>query len=198
MNDITLHVVGNVVTDVRLRFTKNGEPVASFRMAAGTRRFDRSSDQWVDGDTHFFEVSCWRNLGHNVIQSISKGQPVVVVGRLRSREVHKECGDHVHSVTYRDLDAMTVGHDLSRGKATFTRVKHEAVVAAESLATAEAFAQARAAAGGVHVVEGAFAPVTDARPLDIGPLDHDALDDALDDDELVDPETGEILAREAV
>lgn len=197
MNDITLHIVGNVVTDVRLRFTKNGEPVASFRVAAGTRRFDRSSDQWVDGDTHFFEVSCWRNLGHNVIQSLAKGQPVVVVGRLRSREVHKECGDHVHSVTYRDLDAMTVGHDLTRGKATFTRVKHEAVVAAESLATAEAFAQARAAAGGVHVVDGggAFTPVTDLRDLDdVSAVDHDDLDD----DELVDPDTGEILAREAV
>lgn len=199
MNDITLHVVGNVVTDVRLRFTKNGEPVASFRMAAGTRRFDRSSDQWVDGDTHFFEVSCWRNLGHNVIQSISKGQPVVVVGRLRSREVHKECGDHVHSVTYRDLDAMTVGHDLTRGKATFTRVKHEAVVAAESLATAEAFAQARAAAGGIRVVDGVFTPVADVVDLDDLALDDDALDDGeLDDGELVDPETGEILAREAV
>ena len=34
MNDITLTITGNVVTDVALRFTKSGEPVASFRMAA--------------------------------------------------------------------------------------------------------------------------------------------------------------------
>lgn len=179
MNDITLHVVGNLITDVRLRFTKSGEPVASFRMAAGTRRFDRSSDQWVDGDTHFFEVSCWRNLGHNVIQSFSKGMPAIVVGRLRSREVHKECGDHVHSVTYRDLDALTVGHDLARGIASFQRVKHEAVIEAEQRATAEAFAQARlVVAGGID-----------------DPVD-DELDDELDDD-VVDPQTGEILERQA-
>lgn len=195
MNDITLHVVGNVVTDIRLRFTKNGEPVASFRMAAGTRRFDRSSDQWVDGDTHFFEVSCWRNLGHNIIQSISKGQPVIVVGRLRSREVHKECGDHVHSVTYRDLDAVTVGHDLTRGVASFTRVKHDTVVEAEARATADAYAQARASASGIHVIgpDGGFMPVGELDDLD----DLEDVDTLQDDDELVDPETGEILQRQA-
>ena len=183
MNDIVLHVVGNLITDVRLRFTKSGEPVASFRLAAGTRRFDRAADQWVDGDTHFFEVSCWRNLGHNAIQSFSKGMPVIVVGRLRSREVHKECGDHVHSVTYRDLDALTVGHDLARGIASFQRVKHEAVLEAEQRATADAFAHARLVAAG-----GLAADVGD---------DLDAVDDELDDD-LIDPQTGEILERQAV
>jgi single-stranded DNA-binding protein len=60
MNDITLCVVGNVVNEVELRFTKSGEPVASFRVAGGTRRYDRASERWVDGDTHYFTVSCWR------------------------------------------------------------------------------------------------------------------------------------------
>lgn len=193
MNDVIVHLVGNVITDVRLRFTKGGEPVASFRMAAGTRRFDRSTDQWVDGDTHFMEVSCWRNLGQNVIQSVTKGAPVVVVGRLRSREVHKECGEHVHSITYRDIDAITVGHDLTRGVATFQRVKHESVIEMEQRATAEAFAQARANAEGLRLL----GDTGDAAREDRGSLLEEDLD-GMDDDELVDPETGEILAREAV
>jgi single-strand DNA-binding protein len=53
MNDITMTVVGNVVRDVELRFTAAGDPVASFRVATSTRRFDRSADKWVDGDTHY-------------------------------------------------------------------------------------------------------------------------------------------------
>ena len=62
MNDITLSVVGNVVNDVDLRFTPSGEAVASFRVASTTRRFDRNNERWIDGDTHYFTVSCWRNV----------------------------------------------------------------------------------------------------------------------------------------
>jgi single-strand DNA-binding protein len=142
MNDITFSVVGNVVNDVELRFTRSGEPVASFRLAAGTRRFDRASEKWVDGDTHFFTVSCWRGLAHNVLQTLTKGMPVVVIGRLRSREVQRPCGDHTHTVRYFDLEASALGPDLARGTATFTRVKREAVVESERRALADAMAVA--------------------------------------------------------
>lgn len=181
MNDITLTLVGNVVNEVKLRFTKNGDSVASFRVAAGTRRFDRGAERWVDGDTHFFEVSCWRNLGHNVIQTLEKGMPVVIVGRLRSREVHKECGDHVHPITYHDIDAITVGPDLTRGVASFRRVKRDAVIAAEQRAVEEVEEHARS--------QGVILS---------GDVDADGLDAMPDDDrELVDPETGEILDANA-
>ncbi len=137
INDITFTVVGNVVNDVELRFTKAGDPVASFRVASSARRFDRAKNRWTDGDTHYFNVSCWRGLAHNVVSSIGKGTPVVVFGRLRSREVERPCGDHVHSVRYYDIEASAVGHDLSRGVAAFSRVKREAVVEAERRAFAD-------------------------------------------------------------
>ncbi len=142
MNDITFSVVGNVVNEVELRFTKSGEPVASFRVASGTRRFDRANQRWVDGDTHYFTVSCWRNLAHNVVQTLGKGMPVVVFGRLRSREVQRPCGDHTHTVRYFDIEASSVGPDLARGTATFTRVKREAVVESERRSIADALAEA--------------------------------------------------------
>ena len=115
MNDITMNVIGNVVNEVELRFTKAGEPVASFRVASGTRRFDRNSGRWVDGDTHYFTVSCWRGLAHNVVQSLHKGMPVMVIGRLRSREVERPCKEHNHTVRYFDIEATSVGPDLARG-----------------------------------------------------------------------------------
>jgi single-strand DNA-binding protein len=68
--------------------------------------------------------------------------PVLVKGRLRSREVQRPCGDHTHGIRYMDIDAISVGHDLARGTATFTRVKREAVVAAEQRAVAEALGAA--------------------------------------------------------
>jgi single-strand DNA-binding protein len=165
MNDITFQVVGNVVNDVELRFTKSGEAVASFRVAATSRRFDRTNERWVDGDTHYFTVSCWRGLAHNVVQTLTKGMPVMVFGRLRSREVERPCKDHTHMVRYFDIEASSVGCDLARGVAVFTRVKREAVVESERRSVADAMA----AAG---LVEG-----------------------ELDEGELVDPETGEIITE---
>ena len=138
MNDIPMTVVGNVVREVELRFTSGGDPVASFRVASSTRRFDRVNERWVDGDTHYFTVTCWRSMAHNVVESITKGMPVVVTGRLRSREVERPCGELKHVVRYHDIEALAVGPDLARGTATFQRVKREAVVESEARALADA------------------------------------------------------------
>ena len=142
MNDITVSVIGNVVNDVEMRFTKAGEPVASFRVASSTRRFDRSNDRWVDGDTHYFTVSCWRALAHNVMATLHKGMPVMVQGRLRSREVERPCKEQTHMVRYLDIEATSVGCDLARGTAVYTRVKRDSVVESERRAVADAIAEA--------------------------------------------------------
>ena len=142
MNDITLTVVGNVVKDVEMRFTKAGDPVASFRVAMSSRRFDKANERWVDSDTHYFTVTCWRSLAHNVVESVHKGMPVMVHGRLRSREVARECGDTSHLMRYHDIEAIAVGPDLARGIATFTRVKRDAVVESEARAKAAVIAAA--------------------------------------------------------
>jgi len=142
MNDITFTVIGNLVTDVELRFTKSGDPVASFRVATTVRRFDKGLGRWVDGDTHYFSVSCWRSLASNVVQSLAKGMPVIVSGRLRSREVERPCGETSHTVRYYDIEAVAAGPDLARGVAAFTRVKREAVVESERRALADALAEA--------------------------------------------------------
>jgi hypothetical protein len=68
--------------------------------------------------------------------------PVLVIGRLRSREVQRPCGDQTHTVRYFDIEAFSVGPDLARGTATFTRVKRESVIESERRATADAMAAA--------------------------------------------------------
>ena len=142
MHDINIECVGNLVNDVEMRFTKAGDPVASFRVATSTRRYDKNTERWVDGDTHYFTVSCWRALAHNVVQSLHKGEPVIVKGRLRSREVERPCGEHSHVVRYSDIEATSVGHDLARGVAVFTRVKRDSVVESERRALADVMLEA--------------------------------------------------------
>lgn len=127
-------VVGNVATDVELRFTSAGEPVASFRVASNARRWDRANERWADGDTQYFSISCWRAMAHNVAQSVVKGMPIVVNGKLKTRELEKPCEgtDHSHRVRFVDVEAVSLGPDLARGVTTFTRVKREGVEQTEA------------------------------------------------------------------
>jgi single-strand DNA-binding protein len=118
MYDTTMTLIGNLVDSPKLRKTKNGHFVASFRVASTPRRYDREQGGWVDGKTLFVTVTCWRALGENVAQSLRKGQPVVVFGRYLQREWEK---DEALKTAY-ELEAIAVGHDLSRGVTNFEKV----------------------------------------------------------------------------
>jgi single-strand DNA-binding protein len=117
VNETILTVAGNVVADPKLRVTSTGTRVASFRLASTERRYDKALRGWRDGDTIFYSVSCWRNLGENVLESLSKGDPVVVHGRLRENRYEKEGQWH----TVLEIEAYSLGHDISRGVSRFTR-----------------------------------------------------------------------------
>ena len=117
MNETVLTVVGHVASEPQLRVTTTGARVGSFRLAVTERRFDKALSAWRDGDTIFWSVSCWRSTAENVVDSLQKGQPVVVHGRLKQRSFEK---DGVHR-TQLEIDAVTVGHDLTRGVATFVK-----------------------------------------------------------------------------
>ncbi len=110
-------LIGNVVSDVRVRETGNGT-VASFRIAADNSYFDRRADRWVERSS-FFWVSAWRGLAENVAASVAKGQPVLVVGRPKQREYERD-GQPVTAI---EIDADLVGHNLARGRASFERVR---------------------------------------------------------------------------
>jgi single-strand DNA-binding protein len=121
---------GNVTTRVA-----GDALVASFRVASTPRRFQRSTETWVDGATQWYTVTAWRALGENCQQSLRRGDPVVVHGRLT---VSTWLGrDGVEQSTL-EVEATHVGHDLTRGTAVFTRTPKQVPSAAEPSAASEA------------------------------------------------------------
>jgi len=116
MND-TITLIGIAATDPRTVTTTAGLDIASFRLASTPRRYDRSKDEWVDGDTNWYTITAFRVLAANVAACVSKGDRVVVTGRLRVRSW--ESGDK--SGTTVEVDADTVGHDLRWGRSTYLR-----------------------------------------------------------------------------
>ncbi|MGH3662211.1 MAG: single-stranded DNA-binding protein [Micromonosporaceae bacterium] len=121
MNETVVTVIGNVVTKPERRRVENsGDTVVSFRIASTSRRFDKASGVWVDGNSFFVRVTCWRSLADNAYQSLFKGDPVMVHGRLSTREY--EGDDGVKRSSY-ELEATALGHNLGRGTSTFIRTR---------------------------------------------------------------------------
>lgn len=110
-------VTGLVATTPRHLVTQDGLPITSFRMAASHRRFDRTANKWVDGETNWFTVTAFRQLAINAAGSISKGERVLVTGKLRVRD----WDNGERAGTSVEIEAEALGHDLTWGTATFTR-----------------------------------------------------------------------------
>ena len=82
MSETMVTLVGNAATAVEHRQTPTGVPVARFRLAATSRRWDRTRECWTDGDTSFYTVRSWRTLADNVAASVAVGEPLVVQGQV--------------------------------------------------------------------------------------------------------------------
>ena len=75
-------IIGNVATDPEMRYTPNGNPVTSFRMA--TNRTYTSSDGERHEETEWFTVVAWNQLAELCNQYLNKGRRAYVEGRLQS------------------------------------------------------------------------------------------------------------------
>lgn len=119
MFDTYVTIVGNVMTAPEWRrTTQTNSLVANFKVASTARRLNRESGQWVDGNSLRLRVNCWRKLAEGVAASIMVGDPVIVVGRLYTRDWIDGEGNNR---TLYEMEAVAVGHDLTRGRGRFAR-----------------------------------------------------------------------------
>ena len=121
--DTFLWMQGNLVADPIQRTTSSGLKVTKFRLASSGRRFDNASGGWVDTEVVYMSVNCWKQLGLNVMQSLHKGDTVVVGGRLRFREYDAAEGGGRRQAY--EIEASSVGPDLSRYVGTFGKPMRE-------------------------------------------------------------------------
>ena len=128
MNETHVTVVGNLVTAVDTHRFADGGVVANFRVASTERRYDRASGGWGNGDTLYMDVVCRRRLADNAAASLVKGDPVVVTGRLYTREYEHE-GRRRSTVT---LEAHSVAADLCWCTAVVTRNRRPSASAVEA------------------------------------------------------------------
>ena len=118
MNETYVTISGNVVGDPVARATKANVPFVTFRVASNVRRVDFKTGEYIDAGTNFVNVTAFRSLGVNLANSLKKGEPVLVYGRMRINQwVNGE-----RSGTTVEIDAYNVGHDLTWGQTQYVKV----------------------------------------------------------------------------
>lgn len=119
MIDAQVTVAGNVTADPVVGWTKGGDPFTSFRLAVNHGYFDRERGQWLETGTSYYKISAFGPLAVNTFESIQKGTPIMVQGKLRLEDW--ESGDK--RGTSAVIKAAAIGPNLTYGQADFTAVK---------------------------------------------------------------------------
>lgn len=122
MSNYTL--AGNLTADPELRFTPSGSAVTSFTVASTPRFFDRNTNEWKDGETLFMRCSIWNAPAENVAESLSRGDRVLVTGRLNQRSYETREGE---KRTVIEMTVEEIGPSLRFGVTEFTK-RNETVV----------------------------------------------------------------------
>jgi single-strand DNA-binding protein len=117
--DVSVTLIGDLISDPELRFTPNGAAVASFTVVSRTRILDKTSNEWKDGDALFLRCSVWRQYAENVAESLTKGTRVLVTGRLKQKSYETKEGE---KRTAFEMEVDDVGPALKWATAKVTRV----------------------------------------------------------------------------
>jgi single-strand DNA-binding protein len=120
IHEAQVHLAGYVATEPKFKKVAGDTSSARLRVAYTARRRDKETGEWGDGPTSFVNIQCWRTLADNVSMSVHKGEPVLIMGRLQIRRFEDAEGAPRTAV---EVEASSVGHDLTRGVAQFSRTR---------------------------------------------------------------------------
>lgn len=119
-----IHFVGNLTATPKLVEGASGKRRATFSIAVNEGQGD-------DEKTHFLNVTAFGTLGENVASSLSKGQRVVVVGRLNTYRKEVEVDGEAKNLTMVGVTASAVGPDLRWAVAKVSKITREEAPAEE-------------------------------------------------------------------
>ena len=78
----TITAQGNLVFEPEFQVTASGISRCKLRIACNERKKNQDNT-WSDGDTSYFDIVLWRGLAEAAADQFKKGQPILVVGKVR-------------------------------------------------------------------------------------------------------------------
>ena len=104
MNEPSIHLAGNLTADPDLRFTPTGRAVVHLVVAVNPRHRD-TTGQWIEDTTSFWTCQAWGPVAENLVESVRKGDRVLIDGRIRASVWTPTEGDHA-GTEQRRLDVV--------------------------------------------------------------------------------------------
>ncbi|MGI5196543.1 single-stranded DNA-binding protein [Streptomyces sp. CA-288835] len=117
----TMTGVGRLVADPELRFTQSQKAVASVRLAFNSRRLNKQTNQWEDGDTFWIRGTAWEGLAEHVAETLAQGMEVLVTGELRTESWEKDGQKHSQP----SLLIRSIGPNLAYATASVTKANSQ-------------------------------------------------------------------------
>jgi single stranded DNA-binding protein len=142
----TATLVGNLVADPELRYTPNGTPCATFRVATNGRYRD-DQGAWKDLEAVYWHCEAWKESAEIIANEFKQGMPVIVTGTHGTKNWETKEGEKRSRLIVK-VDAM--GHNTLLAM----RRKLAAVSSAPAMVPADVAAEA-ASADGLSVEQGA-------------------------------------------
>lgn len=119
MNAINTTIRGNVTHMPQFHSFDDGGQLAVFSVAVNDHYFDQDKREWRDRKTEFVKVQVRRSsLVNNLRQSVQKGMPVIVRGRLGTATWKDSNEVERHDLV---LHADSVGVELTFGSVTYSK-----------------------------------------------------------------------------
>jgi single-strand DNA-binding protein len=122
--EVTVTIVGNLADDPELRYTQGGVAVVSVRVGSTPRTLNRQTNAWEDGETVWVRCTAWRDLAENVAQTLTKGNRVIVTGRLKAPSAYQAANGEARASLELEIDE--IGPSLRYATAAITRRAREA------------------------------------------------------------------------
>ena len=118
MVDNLVRLTGNITDDPDLRFSAGGKAFAKFTIVHN-QRIKNERGEWADGDSSFFDVTCFGDYAEHAAESLAKGHRVTVIGKLsQDKWEDKDTGQPRSKVV---ILADSVSADLRWATATITK-----------------------------------------------------------------------------
>lgn len=122
-------LIGRLGTDPEMRFTPNGNPVTSFRLATNFGFAPAEGER--KEETEWFTVVAWNRLAETCNQSLTKGKRAYVEGRLRTRTWQGQDGEKHYRTEV--IANRVIFLDRAAGAAPLAEEAAEGEVSAEDL-----------------------------------------------------------------
>lgn len=106
---------GYVGSDVEF---SSGDGWSAARFRLGCTPSWRKGSEWVNGETTWWTIRVNGLMAVNVRDSVHKGDPLLVAGRVRTRVWDDAQGEHRQQVV---VEAQALGHDIAKGVSSFVR-----------------------------------------------------------------------------